>query len=37
MQNKKDQGMILDMDFLKKDISDRLMPSILVPVSPKPK
>jgi len=37
MQNKKDGAMILDMDFLKKDIHTRLMPSILVPVIKRPK
>jgi len=37
MHSKKDQTMVLDMDFLKKDIKDRLMPSILCPVVKKPK
>jgi len=38
MHSKKDQtAMILDMDFLKKNITDRLMPNILSPVVKKPK
>lgn len=37
MQNKKDGAMVLDMDFLKKDIKDRLMPNILSPIAKRPK
>lgn len=37
MQKKKDDAMVLDMDFLKKDIHTRLMPSVLIPIIKKPK
>lgn len=37
MESKKDQTMVLDMDFLKKDIKARLMPSIFCPLIKKPK
>lgn len=37
MQSKKSDEPILDLDFLKKDLKDRLMPSVLTPVSKRPK
>jgi hypothetical protein len=37
MQSKKEPAMILDMEFLKKDIKDRLMPNVLTPVPKRPK
>jgi hypothetical protein len=37
MQKKKADSAILDMDFLRKKLSERLLPSILTPVSEKPK
>lgn len=35
MESKKEPGPILDMNFLKKKLVDRILPSIIVPASKK--
>jgi hypothetical protein len=37
MQKKKADTPVLDMDFLRKKLTDRLMPSVITPVSNPPK